>query len=229
MKAVLRGWTQLAAEVRDFEFEAEGVERLTFTAGQFVSFSAEIGGKKITRAYSIASAPNGNRFHLCLNRVADGLFSPHLFDSAAGTAVEMQGPLGTFTIRDRARDMIFVATGTGVAPFRSMADEYLSSGGPARITLLFGVRYEENLLYRADFERWSAGHPNFRFEPVLSRPGESWRGRAGHVQPHLLELVGDRRDLHVYACGMKAMVDDVRTRLKELGFDRRQIVVEKYD
>ncbi len=85
------------------------------------------------------------------------------------------------------------------------------------------------MLYRASFEHWAATHPNFRFEPVLSRPPETWRGRAGHVQPHLLELVGSRRDLTVYACGMKAMVDDVRARLKELGFDRRRIVVEKYD
>jgi CDP-4-dehydro-6-deoxyglucose reductase len=49
------------------------------------------------------------------------------------------------------------------------------------------------------------------------------------VQAHLLEAVGDRRDLDVYICGLKAMVDDVRAMLKGLGFDRKQIVFEKYD
>lgn len=229
MRAVLRGWHQLAPEVRDFEFEADNGGTLAFTPGQFVSFSAEIGGKRITRAYSIASPPEGNRFHLCLNRVAGGLFSPYLFEAPAGTAIDMQGPLGTFTIRDRDRHMFFVATGTGVAPFRAMAQEYLASGGTRQITLLLGARFEENLLYRADFERLAREYPSFRFEPVLSRPGADWAGRTGHVQPHLFELIGERRDLHVYACGMKAMVDDVRARLKELGFDRRQIIVEKYD
>jgi CDP-4-dehydro-6-deoxyglucose reductase len=227
--AILRGWTSLAPEVRDFEFEAAGVERFSFTPGQFVSFSAGIGGRRITRAYSIASPPDGNRFHLCLNRVQDGLFSSFLFQTGAGTRIDMQGPLGTFTIRDRTADMIFVATGTGVAPFRSMAEDYLRSGATASLTLLLGARFEPNLLYRSDFERLAAKHPRFRFVPVLSRPASDWPGRTGHVQPHLLELVGDRRDFHVYACGMKAMVDHVRARLKQLGFERRQIIVEKYD
>jgi CDP-4-dehydro-6-deoxyglucose reductase len=230
VKAVLRDWTELAPGVRDFEFEVPEVDRLAYAAGQFVSFSADVGGKWITRAYSVSSPPAGNRFHLCLNLVPDGHLSPLLFGADRGWSVDMQGPLGTFTIRDRDRDMVMVATGTGVAPFRAMIEEHLESGvGRGRITLLLGVRYEANLLYRGRFEELARQHDGFRFVPVLSRPGADWRGRTGHVQPHLLEIVGDRRDLHVYACGMKAMVDDVRARLREIGFDRRQIIVEKYD
>ena len=62
-----------------------------------------------------------------------------------------------------------------------------------------------------------------------SRPEPSWIGRTGHVQQHLLEAVGDRRDMDVYVCGLKAMVDDVRAQLKGMGFDRKQIIYEKYD
>ncbi|MBM3734597.1 MAG: oxidoreductase [Acidobacteria bacterium] len=229
MTAVLRGWTQLSPEVRDFEFEASGAEGLNFLPGQFVSFTADVGGKRITRAYSIASKPDGNRFHLCLNRVPDGHLSPLLFDSPVGTAIDMQGPLGTFTVRDPGVDMILAATGTGVAPFRSMIAHHLESGGAGAMTLLLGVRYRENLLYGSEFSEWARRNPRFRFEPVLSRPPADWAGRTGHIQPHLIELIGERRDLHVYACGMKAMVDDVRGRLKSLGFDRKQIIVEKYD
>ncbi len=227
--ATLTGWTQLAPDVRDFEFEVPGVETVAFAPGQFVSFSAEIGGKRITRAYSISSPPDGNRFHICLNRVPEGLFSPLLFSAEPGFRVDMQGPLGTFTLRDPEAESIMVATGTGVAPFRSMISHYLRQGGKAPVTLLFGVRHEENLLYRAGFEEWARLYPNFRFEPTLTRPSDSWTGRAGRVQPHLLELVGDRRDLYIYVCGMKAMVDDVRATMRGLGFDRRRIVVEKYD
>jgi len=75
----------------------------------------------------------------------------------------------------------------------------------------------------------AAAHPNFRFVPTLTRPPESWTGRIGRVQPLLMEAVGETRDLTVYICGLKEMVDDVRGRLKELGFDRKQIVFEKYD
>ncbi len=82
---------------------------------------------------------------------------------------------------------------------------------------------------RDEFERLDCDNPNFTFIPVLSRPEENWTGRSGHVQPHVLEIVGDRRDLDVYICGLKAMVDDIRRLLKQAGLDRRRIIYEKYD
>ncbi len=142
-------------------------------------------------------------------------------------------PLGYFVVRNPQRDAVFVATGTGIAPMRSMLESMLDAGlshdDPRQLTLIFGVRYEHSLLYRDEFERLAAGHPNFRFWPTLSRPEPSWTGRTGHVQRHLAEAVGERRDLDVYICGLKAMVDDVRVMLKGMGFDRKQIIYEKYD
>jgi CDP-4-dehydro-6-deoxyglucose reductase len=95
--------------------------------------------------------------------------------------------------------------------------------------LVFGVRYEASLMYRQEFEALADKYPNFRFWPVLSRPEASWQGRTGHVQQHVLEALDDRRDVDVYICGLKAMVDDMRTRLKEAGLDRKRIIFEKYD
>lgn len=229
MRAVLVESHEIAPEVRHFVFEAPAVERLHFKPGQFVSFNEELGGKKITRAYSIASLPHGNRFELCLNLVREGIFSPHLFAMQPGESVDMVEPLGFFVVRNPAKDALFIATGTGIAPFRAMAPDYLSHPQAGDLTLLFGVRYEPSIYYRDDFEALSHHHASFRFWPTLSRPDSSWAGRSGHVQTHLLEALGDRRDLDVYICGLKAMVDDVRAILKKLGFDRKQIIFEKYD
>ena len=124
---------------------------------------------------------------------------------------------------------MFIATGTGIAPFRAMAPDYLSHPHAAQLTLVFGVRHENSIYYRDEFEELARQHRNFNFWPTLSRPEPSWSGRTGHVQIHLLEAIGDRRDLDVYICGLKAMVDDVRAILKGLGFDRKQIIFEKYD
>jgi len=220
---------ELAPEVRHFVFDVPGAVELQFKAGQFVSLSETLAGKKITRAYSIASLPKGNRFELCLNLVHESAFSPHLFAMKPGDSVEMTPPLGFFVIRNPAREALFVATGTGIAPFRPMVRDYLAHPDANQLTLVFGVRYENSIYYRDDFEALAREHPNFRFWPTLSRPDDSWTGRTGHVQIHLLEAIGDRRDLDVYICGLKAMVDDVRAILKELGFDRKQIIFEKYD
>ena len=229
MQARLIESVELAPEVRHFVFEAEGAERFEFLPGQFVSLTAPIGGKLITRAYSLASAPRqGNRFELCLNRVPAGIFSNVLFDMKPGDTVEMKLPLGMFTLRQPPLDSLFIATGTGIAPFRSMLQAHLTSSGPA-ITLLFGVRYESHLMYGVEFEALTRRFPQFRYWPTLTRPDPGWRGRTGRVQTHLDEALGGRRDLDVYLCGLKAMVDDVRRLLKERGFDRKQIFYEKYD
>jgi NAD(P)H-flavin reductase len=229
MKATVLEYHDLAPEVRHFVFEVPEVDRLQFKAGQFVSFKEALNGKKITRPYSIVSLPDGNRFELCLNLVHEGVFTPYLFTLKPGDSLEMSAPLGFFVIRDPAKEAVFIATGTGIAPFRAMAPEYLSHPDAKQLTLLFGVRHESTIYYRDDFDALARQYSNFRFWPTLSRAESSWTGYTGHVQTHLLEAIGDRRDLDVYICGMKAMVDDVRAILKELGFDRKQIIFEKYD
>lgn len=192
-----------------------------------------VGGKEITRAYSIASPRGGNRFELCLNRVPEGIVSNILFDLKPGDEVDMNEPLGYFTLRHPGHRAVFIATGTGIAPFRSMLLDHLPKTQP-HITLLFGVRYEEGLLYREELERLAAQYENFRFMPTITRPTESWKGRTGRVQAHLDEALAlrvpeDLSMIDVYVCGLKEMVDDVRKELKQRGLDRRQIIYEKYD
>jgi ferredoxin-NADP reductase len=219
----------LSPEIRHFTFEVPEVEQLSFEAGQFVSFTAQIRGKEVTRAYSIASRPSGNRFELCLNLVADGHVSPYLFGLEPGAEVPMKGPLGTFVLRHPVRDTVMVATGTGISPFRGMLAEALVRHREAQFTLIFGARHEYGLVFADEFRRWEKECANFRFVPTLTRPGPDWTGHTGRVQPLVLEAVGDRRDLDVYVCGLRAMVDDVRAILKARGFDRKQIITEKYD
>ncbi len=229
MKARLVEWREIAPLTRNFVFDVPELEEVRFVPGQFLSFTAEINEKPITRAYSVASPPRGNRFELCLNRVEDGLFSPHLFDLKPGDTVETKGPYGAFHFRNPISDSILVATGTGVAPFRSMLQAKLPEDSIHQFTLIFGVRHEHGLLYRDDFEELARNYPNFRFLPTLTRPEPSWTCLTGRVQPHLRETIAARRDVDVYICGTREMVDETRMLLKSLDFERRRIIFEKYD
>lgn len=229
MRARLIESQVVSAEVRHFVFDVPDEEYLTFQPGQFLSFTKEFEGKNITRAYSIASPPHRNRFELCLNRVEDGRFSPYLFTMNPGDEVDMKGPYGTFVFRQPIADSIMVATGTGIAPFRSMLMAELPHDSTHRFQLIFGVRHEHGILYREEFEALARDHENFHFTPTLTRPGPAWSGSHGRVQLHVLKALGERRDVHVYICGMKEMVDETRALLKEAGLERKQIIVEKYD
>jgi NAD(P)H-flavin reductase len=227
-RARLESSREIGPNTRHFVFSIADVETFGFVPGQFLSFISEVDGKTITRAYSIASVPAGNRVEICLNLVDDGHLSPRLFGMRAGEEMEVKGPYGGFIFREK-RATICVATGTGIAPFRGMLRQRVGEDAEHEYTLVFGARHEHGLLYRAEWERMAAEHVNFRFVPTLTRPPEDWQGRTGRVQPLMMEAVGERRDFAVYVCGLKEMVDDVRVRLKEMGFDRKQIVFEKYD
>jgi ferredoxin-NADP reductase len=226
--------TLLSGVTKHLEFEVQGLPRFGFVAGQWLSFKATTPeGEEITRAYSIASPPNGdNRFALCLNRVQDGFMSNYLCDMSEGREVSCQGPFGDFILRPPLRDTVFIATGTGIAPFRSMLLWLLAD--PSRhqekqLWLLFGNRTEKDIYYHGEFLRLAAEHTNFHYLPTLSRAGDDWKGLRGYVQEHVPGIVGGRDDMHAYICGLEKMVHATRELLKSLGWDRKSILYEKYD
>jgi ferredoxin-NADP reductase len=229
MRARLVESREIGPEVRHFLFDVPDMDKLEFTPGQFVSFSETVLGRPVTRAYTVCSAPNGNRFELCLNRVREGLFSPWLFEMAPGATVEASGPLGYFVPKQPFLDSVLIATGTGVAPFRAFLRWAPVVESGRLVTLLFGARYPLGLVYRSEFQALASERPDFRFLPTITRPDSEYRGRIGWVQQHLDEALDDRLDVDVYICGLREMVDSVRATLKEKGFARSQIHYERYD
>ncbi|HTA25606.1 MAG TPA: FAD-dependent oxidoreductase [Terriglobales bacterium] len=226
--------TPLSEFTKHLEFEMKAVPRFGFVAGQWMSFKAtKPDGEEITRAYSIASPPSeDDRFALCLNRVQDGFTSNYLCDMKEGDEIACQGPFGDFTLRPPMRDTIFVATGTGIAPFRSMlhwllAEESRHQG--KQLSLVFGNRTEKDIYYHDEFLRLAADHANFQYLPTLSRADASWQGSRGYVQEHVPAITQGRSDMHAYICGLDKMVKANRDLLKSLGWDRKSILYEKYD
>jgi ferredoxin-NADP reductase len=158
--------------------------------------------------------------------------SNYLCGLGQGDVVTFQGPFGDFILRPPLRDTVFIATGTGVAPFRSMLHWLLAESDRHQgnqFWLLFGARHQQDIYYREEFEQLGAQHANFHFLPTLSRAEADWNGLRGYVQQHLGEVVGMRTDMHAYICGLDKMVKANRQLLNSLGWDRTSIRYEKYD
>src|SRR5882724_5039435 len=162
---------EIAPNTRHFVFESTDWNA-AFVPGQFLSLTQQIGDDEITRAYSIASPPNGSEFALCANYVAEGHFTPYLFGLKPGDEIGFKGPYGAFILRRPVSDSILVATVTGIAPFRSMLLAKIREHSDRKFTLIFGVRHEEGLLYHAEFQSLAAEHPNFDYQPTLTQPPE---------------------------------------------------------
>lgn len=224
----------LSDYTKHLEFEVNDVPRFGFVAGQWLSVKhKKADGEEITRAYSIASPPEeSSQFAFCLNRVEDGFMSNYLCDLREGDEIEFQGPFGDFILRPPMRHTLFIATGTGIAPFRSMIrwvleDETRHQG--KTLTLIFGNRTEKDIYYHEEFLKLAEEHENFRYLPTLSRADDRWEGLRGYVQEHVPDIAAGRSDAHAYICGLDKMVKANRELLKTLGWDRKSILYEKYD
>ncbi|HZR58294.1 MAG TPA: FAD-dependent oxidoreductase [Terriglobales bacterium] len=231
--------TFLSEYTKHLEFEMLGVPRFGFVAGQWLSLKhTKPDGEEITRAYSIASPPpeesrgQYTRFALCLNRVQDGYMSNFICDMRGGDEISGQGPFGDFILRPPMRDTIFIATGTGIAPFRSMLHWLLAEESRhqnKQLYLVFGNRTEKDIYYHEEFLRMAAERENFHYLPTLSRGSGEWQGLRGYVQEHVVAIAQGRTDMHAYVCGLDKMVRANRDQLKALGWDRKSILFEKYD
>lgn len=232
---IVRKIETIAPNVRSFHVEVPNVESFDFQAGQFVTMDLPIGEKRLQRwrSYSIANAPNGsNQLELCIVNSIEGPGSKYLFDEVRESAVlKFKGPDGGFVLPDAIdKDLVFVCTGTGIAPFRSMILDLKNSAKPHRnIHLIFGTREESGILYRDEFEALARSTPGFRYDVVLSRQAD-WAGWKGHVhQVYLAQYATTRPDVDFYLCGWSNMIDDaVANLLLKLKYERSQIHYELY-
>ncbi len=203
-----------------------------FEAGQFVSMSAvKPDGKRIARDYSIFSPPSFREgFELCIKRVEGGFMSNYLCDLKPGDKINAIGPMGGFIIRKPLPpEVFFVSTGTGVAPFRSMAETLLANGTSEQIYLIFGSRHPEDIIYRSHFEDMEKRYANFHYRPTLSKADGTWKGYKGHVQETLKEHIRDPSKKDVYICGLQIMVDQVKELAVSAGVSPNNIYYERYD
>jgi CDP-4-dehydro-6-deoxyglucose reductase len=159
-------------------------DSLVFTPGQYASFIID---EKTRRQYSFCSAPKDpSRFEIAIDTSPMGPGSKFFLSINEGDQPVCIAPLGTFVFDVQSfRKKVLIATGTGIAPFRSMVIDYLTRGGTDDITLYWGMRHESDLYWVGEFQELSVKYPNFRFILTLSKPLDSWQGKRGRVTAHV--------------------------------------------
>ena len=237
-KAIISEIKNLTPDVKHFELTLE--DDMEFKAGQFINLSFEHEGELVRKPYSIASHPlNPKKIELCIKLVPEGKLTPLLFEKKVGFSLQVMGPLGLFNldkirsikesdslIADPIPNLVFIGTGTGIAPLRSMIKDILANEEPYEMKLIFGVRFEGHHCYENEFSDLQKLAPQLQYIPVVSRPTDSWYGRLGHVQQNLDMIQPDNSQ--VFICGLPEMVEGVTQKLLEKGFTTEQIHSEKY-
>lgn len=189
--------------------------RFKFVAGQHISLS--IMGDYQSREYSIYSAENGDNLEILVKEVEGGYFSPKLKHLKPGDMVEVHGPFGKFGLDEKKRDThqhVFIASGTGIAPFHSIVKSYPG----LNYKLIHGVRFSNEAYEIGDYDR-------NRFLVCASRDEKGdFHGRLTEY----LKKTDFAKNTCFYLCGNSDMIFDAMEILKSKGFDRESVTVEVY-
>lgn len=216
---------QLNTDVVQFDFT--WAQPVPFQAGQFFMIEVPDGEKKLTRAYSISSAPSQKDFFsLCVKILPDGKASQYLMHLEEGAEAQFMGAFGHFVLTDSPKAIVMIATGTGLAPFMGMLPTLFEAQRREAVHLIFGVRHEEDLFYVNELREMEKAHPTFKATITLSQAPETWSGAKGRVTEYLDSI--DVSSSQVYICGNGDMVKSVKEVLDAKGLPKTDLHLEQF-
>ena len=207
-------------------FTVEGAGPITFLPGQYVNVL--VPGTDQRRSYSFSSPPGAETASFLVRDIGPGVMSTFLRERAApGMPMEFIGPSGSFYLRDIKRPLLFLAGGTGLAPFLSMLGRVAESGSTHPIHMVYGVTNDVDLVAVDQLEAFVGRIPNFTFTTCVAVE-ESGHLRKGYVTSHIEPAHLNGGDVDVYLCGPPPMVDAVRRWLGEQGVTPANFYYEKF-
>lgn len=220
----------LAGRYQYIYFELLEPHRISFKAGQYMSLT--IPGMEGKRSYSIASSPvKDHGIEILVDTSPQGDGSLYLASLAPGDEINFMAPVGQFVMAEDVDEekLVFVATGSGISPIRSMILDLLETKRDKRkMKLHWGMRHVKHLFWEEDFRELAENFPNFSFDIVLSQPPESWPLCRGRVTDCLREHTKNFEKKGFYLCGRKDMIDDVTSWLKKNDVPDEKIHKEKF-
>ncbi len=222
----------LTDTVRHFVLEYPAEANLSFGAGQFLMVHLEKDGNPHKKSYSIASSPSLSSKHqieLCIKKVEGGYVSTWFFNLKEGDVLHTSLPYGVFTVREPWQDhLVFVGTGTGIAPLRGMIQNLYEKNCDKEIWLIFGNRYETDILYENEWRELEKTRKNFHFIPTISR-SKTWKGETAYVQEIVKKTFGPKQgDVDFYGCGLVPMCQQLKAALIEMNVPKEHIHFEQF-
>ncbi len=229
--------TRITPDINFVDFRILSPEEgIDFRAGQYIQLEVpkyELTTEPEFRAYSIASPPSEHHhLGLLITRVPEGAVSTYIHEYLKeGDELALRGPFGEFCLRDSERELLMIATGSGLAPIRSMLSQLKELGSNKKVTFFFGDRREEDLLCYEEMLEFERTMDNFTYVPTLSRTKDedSWVGEKGRVTDLIAKYIPDNPPIDAYICGVPAMVHSCQELLMKKGLPPERICFDKFE
>lgn len=225
----------LTYDMKMFRFELREPAAIAFKAGQFVQLLCpryKGSSEEVYRAYSIASDPQQkNIIDLIIRRVPHGICTTWCFDFLKeGDAVNLNGPYGEFHLSDSDAPMVFVAGGSGMAPFVSLLHHMRNIGSKRKAAYFFGGNTVRDLCMQDEMQQFERQLEGFKFVPVVANRDEqsNWEGETGLVTEAVRRNYTDLSGYEGYLCGSPGMIDASIKVFRELGMQENMIYYDKF-
>jgi CDP-4-dehydro-6-deoxyglucose reductase, E3 len=188
---------------------------MQFHAGQYVEFLLRDGAR---RSYSMANAPHtlvagSPTIELHIRHMPGGKFTDHVFSAMKEKEIlRIEGPFGSFYLRDSDKPMVLLASGTGFAPIKALIEHMQFKNITRPAVLYWGGRRPEDLYLHDWVMAKVAEMPNLTYIPVVSNAtgDDAWTGRTGFVHQAVMQDHPDLSGHQVYACGAPIVVDSAK-------------------
>jgi benzoate/toluate 1,2-dioxygenase reductase component len=200
-------------------------EAPVFLPGQYVNI--DVPGSGQHRSYSFSSAPGDKRMTFMIKQVPGGLMSSWLGGAQPGQPVQLTGPLGSFYLRAVKRPLLFLAGGTGLAPFLSMLEELAQQGAQQPVHLMYGVTRDQDLVMVDRLVEYARRISGFTFGTCVADP-QTQHPHQGYVTQHMPAQVLRDGNVDVYLCGPPPMVDAVQKHFKAAAIAPASFHYEKF-
>lgn len=209
-----------------FAIDVDQPGQLGFLPGQYVN--VEIPGSDAFRSYSFSSAPGASRAAFVVRNVPDGHMSRYLNEEAQpGQRMTFSGPYGSFYLREPVRPVLFLAGGTGIAPFLSMLQVLTANGSTQPVRMIYGVTHDIDLVATAQLDEAQRTLAQFEYRTCVADAASS-HARKGYVTEHVNPAWLNDGNVDVYLCGPVAMVEAVQNWLRDSGITPAHFYYEKF-
>ena len=227
MKAQISDLRQLSDSTLSVTLKGDDLSKLSFLPGQYANL--QVPGTDQHRAYSFSSMPLLGEVSFLIRNVPNGLMSGYLTQQAkVGDAIELTAPFGSFYLREITRPLLFLAGGTGLAPFLAMLEKIAAAGGTHQpIRLIYGVNTDADVVELDKLEGYTKQFPNFSYTVCVVAQDSKYPNK-GYVTHHLKPADLYDGVVDIYLCGPPPMVEAVAHDLRERGIQPANFHYEKF-
>ena len=205
-------------------------EKFEYSPGQYMMMELDVNDpdKGNTRPLSIASSPTEN-FLLFSTKISNSPFKQKFNSLKIGDKVKLKGPMGIFTLKEDAKEVVFLGGGIGITPFRDMIKYSCDKKLPIKLTLLYSNKNPADICYKDEWPIFEKENKNLRVIHTITENATNWSGRTGRINEAMIkEFCNDFNNALFYICGPPGMVDGLSNLLKIMNVPQSNIKIEKF-